>query len=49
MSIAKSLEMRKHLCRGSIERELQISRKLIQELLKMPEALMDRLRKWTDL
>ena len=49
MAIVESLEMRKRLCCGSIERELQISRKVIKELLKIPEALMEKLTKWTDL
>ena len=43
MAIVESLEMRKRLCCGSMERELHISRKEIQELL------MERLTKWTDL
>ena len=29
-------------------RELHISRKVVQELLKIPKALMERLTKWTD-
>ena len=33
---------------GSMERELHISRKEAQELLKIPKALMERLKKWTD-
>ena len=32
-----------------MERELHISRKEVQELLKMPKALMERLTKWTAL
>ena len=31
----------------SMERELQSSRKVVQELLKIPKALMERLTKWT--
>ena len=42
MAIVKSLEMRKRLCCGSMEKELQISRKVVQELLKIPKALMER-------
>ena len=49
MAIVESLEMRKRLCYGSMERELHISRKEVQELLKIPKALMERLTKWTDL
>ena len=49
MAIVKSLQMRKRLCCWSIERELHISRKEIQELLKIPKALMERLTKWADL
>ena len=49
MAIMESLEMRKRLCCGSRERELQISRKAVQELLKIPKALMERLTKWTDM
>ena len=46
MAIVESLEMRKRLCCGSMERELHISRKVVQELLKLPKALMKRLIKW---
>ena len=49
MGIVESLEMRKRLCCGSMERELRISRKVVQELLKIPAALMERLTKWADL
>ena len=49
MAIVESLEMRKRLCCGSMERELHMSRKEVQELLKIPKALMDRFAKWTDL
>ena len=49
MAIVESLEMRKRLCCGSMERELHISRKEVQELLKIPKALMERFTKWTDL
>ena len=49
MAIVESLEMRKRLCCGSMERELFISRKGVQELLKIPKALMERLTKWTNL
>ena len=45
----ESLEVRKRPCCGSMERELHISRKVIQELLKINRALMERLTKWTDL
>ena len=31
-----------------MERELHISRKVVEELLKIPKALMERLTKWTD-
>ena len=31
------------------ERELHISMKVVQKLLKMPKALQERLTKWTDL
>ena len=41
MTIVESLEMRKRLCCGSMERELHISRKEVQELLKIPKALME--------
>ena len=41
--------MRKRLCCGSIERELQISRKVVHESLKIPKALMERFTKWTNL
>ena len=44
MAMVESLGMRKCLCCGSMERELQISRKEVQELLKIPKALMDRLK-----
>ena len=43
MAIVESLEMRKRLCCGLMERELRM-----QELLKVPKALMERLTKWTD-
>ena len=45
MGIVETLEMRKRLCCGSMERELHISRKVVQELLKIPKALMERLAK----
>ena len=32
-----------------MERELHISRREVQELLKIPKALMERFTKWTDL
>ena len=41
MSIVESLEM-KRLCCGSMERELHISRKVVQELLKIPKVLTER-------
>ena len=41
---SESLEMRKRLCCGLMERELRM-----QELLKIPKALMERLTKWTDI
>ena len=34
---------RKFLCSWSMKRELQILRKVVQELLKIPKALMERL------
>ena len=49
MAIVESLEMRKRLCCGSMEGELHISRQVVQDLLKIPKALMERLTKWTDL
>ena len=49
MAIVESLETRKCLCCGSMEKELHISRKVVQELLKIPKVLMERLTKWTDL
>ena len=49
MAIVEILEMRRRLCCGSMERELNIARKEVQELLKMPKALMERLTSWTDL
>ena len=49
MTIVGNLEMRKRQCRGSMERELDISRKEVQELLKIPKALMERFAKWADL
>ena len=45
MAIAEGLEMRKCLCCGSIERKLHSSRKMAQDLLKMPKVLMERLAK----
>ena len=45
----KSLEMRKRLCCVSMERELHMSRKEVQELLMIPKVLMGRFKKWTDL
>ena len=45
----KVLEARELLCCGSMERELHISRKVIQELLKVPKALMEIVANWTDL
>ena len=42
MAIVESFEIRKRLCCGSMERELHISRKEVQELLKIPKALMER-------
>ena len=41
MAIVESLEMRKCLCCGLMEREFVISRKVVQELLKIPKALME--------
>ena len=49
IATVESLEMRKRLCCGSMERELHISKKVVQELLEIPKALMERLTKWTDL
>ena len=49
MAIVESLEMRKRLCCDSMERELHISRKMVQELLKIPKSLVAGLTKWTDL
>ena len=49
MDVVESFETRKRLCCGSMERELHVSRKEIQELLKIPRALMERFTKWTDL
>ena len=46
MAIVESLEMRKRLRCGSMERELHISRKVSQEFLKTPKTLMERLTKW---
>ena len=48
MVIAESLEMMKLLFCVSMKRELHISRKEVQELLKIPNALMERFTKWTD-
>ena len=48
MTIGESLGMRKRLWCGSMERELHISRKVSQELLKVPKALTERLTKGTD-
>ena len=41
--------MRTLLCCGSMERELHIARKVVQEVLKIPKALIERLTKWADL
>ena len=41
--------MRKRLCCGPMERELDISRKEVHELLKIHKALMERFAKWVDL
>ena len=49
MDITENLEMRKRLCCGSMERELHMSRKEVQELLQIPKALTERFTKWTDL
>ena len=49
MVIVESLEMRKRLCCGSMERELLISRKVVQKLLEILKALMKRLIKFKDL
>ena len=49
MAIMNKFGDRKRLCCGSIEKELHISRKVVQELLKIPKAQMERLTKWTDL
>ena len=38
MATVEGLEMRKRLCCDSMERELHISRKLIQEFLKISKA-----------
>ena len=40
MAIVESLEMRKRLCCWLVERGLHISRKEVQELLKIPKVLM---------
>ena len=48
MATVESLEMRKRLCCGSMERGLHSSRNVVQELLKIPKALMERLTKLTD-
>ena len=42
MAIVEGWEMRKRPCCGSMERELNISRKEVQELLKIPNAVMER-------
>ena len=49
MTVVESLETRKRLCCGSMERELHISGKEVQELLKIPKVLMERFTKWIDL
>ena len=41
--------MRKRLCCRLVERELHVSRKVVQELMKIPKTLMERFTKWTDL
>ena len=41
--------MRKRLCCGSMEIELQILRKVSQELLNTPRAVMERLTNWIEL
>ena len=45
MAVVEGLEMRKRLCCGSMERKLHMSRKEVQELLKMPKVLMERFTK----
>ena len=40
------LEIKKCLCGRSMERELHTSRKVLQALLKISKALMERLTKW---
>ena len=42
MAIMESLEMRKRLCCCSMEGELHISRQVVQDLLKIHKALMER-------
>ena len=49
MAIGESLEMGKRLCCSLMEKELHISRKVVQELLEIPKSLMERLTKWIDL
>ena len=39
IATVESLEMRKRLCCGSMEREFHISRKVMQELLNIPKDL----------
>ena len=38
MATVESLEMSKHLCYGSMERDWHISREVLQELLKIPKV-----------
>ena len=45
MTTVKCLEMRKRLCRWSVEIELHISRQVVHEFLKIHKALMERLMK----
>ena len=43
MATVESLDMRKRLCCGSMERGLHSSRNVVQKLLKIPKALMEAL------
>ena len=49
MATVESLGMRTWQCCWSMEREAQISRKSLKELLKMPKEPMERLKKLIDL
>ena len=48
-AIVEILEMKKHRCYWSVEREPKISGNVFREMLKMPEVLSERLTNWTDL